>query len=234
MQKIEVRTEDRALHEDMRYLGGVLGGVVRRLQGEPTFRAVEELRTLSRDRRRGDPGAPSLEAMLERVDALPLELAAPVARAFTLFFFLLNTAEQVHRVRRRQAYERASGSAPQPGSFRWVFEKRSASGKSAADVRELLRGLEVRPVLTAHPTEATRRTLLGLQSRLSEALIARQEASPADRRLIEAEIETDIELLWLTDEVRRDRPSVLDEVSSAIYYLEDRLVEATSTARGSV
>jgi phosphoenolpyruvate carboxylase len=233
VQKIDVRPEDRPLHEDMRYLGTVLGNVVRRLQGEATFRAVEDLRVQSRARRRGEPGAPTLEAMLTRVDALPLELAAPVARAFTLFFFLLNTAEQVHRVRRRRAYERDPSAAPQPGSFRWVFAKLAAEGHTPADVRELLRGLEVRPVLTAHPTEATRRTLLALQSRLSEALIQRQEASPAERRLIESAIETEIELLWLTDEVRRDRPSVLDEVSSAIYYLEDRLVGATAAVRAS-
>jgi phosphoenolpyruvate carboxylase len=227
---IEVRPEDRALHEDTRYLAGVLGGVVRRLQGEEAFRAVEELRTLSRDRRRGGASAPTLLAMLEKVDALPLELAAPVARAFTLFFFLINTAEQVHRVRRRRAYEQGS-DAPQPASLRWAFEQLKARGKSAADVRELVRALEVRPVLTAHPTEATRRTLLFLQSRLSEALIGRELAAPSDRRNIEAVIETDIELLWLTDEVRRDRPSVLDEVSSAIYYLEDRLVGATKSVR---
>jgi phosphoenolpyruvate carboxylase len=231
LRSIEVRPEDRALHDDMRYLAGVLGGVVRRLQGEPAFRAVEELRTLCRDRRRGDPAAPTLAQMLERVDALPLELAAPVARAFTLFFFLINTAEQVHRVRRRHAYELEGDSSPQPGSFRWSFERLAARGRSAGEVRELLRGLEVRPVLTAHPTEATRRTLLALQSRLSEALMARQSVSPSERREIEAAIETDIELLWLTDEVRRDRPSVLDEVSSAIYYLEDRLVGAATAVK---
>jgi phosphoenolpyruvate carboxylase len=233
VQKIDVRPEDRPLYEDMRYLGTVLGNVVRRLQGEATFRAVEDLRVQSRDRRRGEPGAPTLETMLTRVDALPLELAAPVARAFTLFFFLLNTAEQVHRVRRRRTYEHEQGATPQPGSFRWVFDKLAAEGKTPAEVRELVSGLEVRPVLTAHPTEATRRTLLALQSRLSEGLVQRQEASPAERKLIEAAIETEIELLWLTDDVRRDRPSVLDEVSSAIYYLEDRLVEATAAVRAS-
>jgi phosphoenolpyruvate carboxylase len=231
VRSIEVRPEDRALHEDMRYLAGVLGGVVRRLQGEATFRAVEDLRTACRDRRRGDPAAPTLATMLERVDALPLELAAPVARAFTLFFFLINTAEQVHRVRRRHAYEVEAETSPQPGSFRWSFDRLAARGRSAGEVRELLRALDVRPVLTAHPTEATRRTLLALQSRLSEALIERQRVSPSERRLIENAIETDIELLWLTDEVRRDRPSVLDEVSSAIYYLEDRLVGAATAVK---
>ncbi|HEX6276005.1 MAG TPA: phosphoenolpyruvate carboxylase [Polyangiaceae bacterium] len=226
MASLEARSEDRPLHEDMRYLAGVLGRVVDRLQGPETFRAVEDLRTASRDRRRGDPNAPTLGAMLARVDALPLSLAAPVARAFTLFFFLINTAEQVHRVRRRRAYERGDGASAQPASLQWAFEKLAAQGRSAAEVREVLSELEVRPVLTAHPTEATRRTLLTLSSRLSDALLHRDSASPSERQRIETAIEADIELLWLTDEVRRDRPSVLDEVSSAIYYLEDRLVDA--------
>ena len=144
----------------MRYLASALGGVVRRLQGEDVFRAVEELRRLSRDRRREDAGAPTLSQMLARVEQMPLSIAAPVARAFTLFFFLINTAEQVHRVRRRRAYERDQGEVAQPASLRWAFESLLKSGKRADDVRALLRGLEVRPVLTAHPTEATRRTLL--------------------------------------------------------------------------
>jgi phosphoenolpyruvate carboxylase len=230
LASIEVRSEDRPLHEDMRYLAGVLGRVVERLQGPETFRAVEDLRTASRDRRRGDANAPTLEAMLARVDALPLALAAPVARAFTLFFFLINTAEQVHRVRRRRAYERGDTSSPQPASLHWAFQRLAEKGLGAADVREVLSELEVRPVLTAHPTEATRRTLLALSSRLSDALLRREAASPTERQRIESSIEADIELLWLTDEVRRDRPNVLDEVSSAIYYLEDRLLDAASTA----
>src|SRR6185436_5490253 len=201
MASIEVRTEDRPLHEDMRYLAGVLGRVVERLQGSEVFRAVEELRTQSRNRRRGDANAPTLEAMLARVDELPLEIAAPVARAFTLFFFLINTAEQVHRVRRRRAYEQGDQSSSQPGGLRWTFRELAASGLSAADVREALSELEVRPVLTAHPTEATRRTLLALASRLSESLLRREAASPTERQRIESSIEADIELLWLTDEV---------------------------------
>ncbi|HVR20386.1 MAG TPA: phosphoenolpyruvate carboxylase, partial [Polyangiaceae bacterium] len=210
----------------MRYLAGALGRIVERLQGTEAFRAVEDLRTASRDRRRGDANAPTLEAMLERVDALPLTIAAPVARAFTLFFFLINTAEQVHRVRRRRSYERGDTESPQPASLHWAFQKLAAQGRTAAEIREVLSELEVRPVLTAHPTEATRRTLLALSSRLSDSLLRREMASPNERQRIEASIEADIELLWLTDEVRRDRPNVLDEVSNAIYYLEDRLVDA--------
>ncbi|HYO93149.1 MAG TPA: phosphoenolpyruvate carboxylase [Polyangiaceae bacterium] len=233
MGNIEVRAEDRPLHDDMRYLAAALGRVIRRLQGEEVFQAVEALRAESRDRRRGEAGAPSLEAQLSRVDALPLEIAGPVARAFSLFFFLINTAEQVHRVRRRLFYEHSGDTSPQPASFAWTFEHLKASGHTSGEVREFLRGLEVRPVLTAHPTEATRRTLLGLQARLADSLLRRSTGSPAELTRVEAGIEADIELLWLTDEVRRDRPSVLDEVSSVIWYLEDRLMDATSALNES-
>ena len=223
----EVRPQDRPLQEDVRYLASALGQVIKRLEGDAVFRAVEDLRSACRGRRRGEATAADLDTLLARVADFPLEVAAPVARAFTLFFFLINTAEQVHRVRRRHAYEDGAELAAQPASIRWAFEKLRDAKRSAAEVREYMRELEVRPVLTAHPTEATRRTLLQLQARLADALLKRENSSPEERMRIETGIEAEIELLWLTDEVRRDRPSVLDEVSSVIWYLEDRLLDAS-------
>ena len=81
---------DQSLHEDMRWLASALGRVILRLEGQEVFNAVEELRTASRDRRKGTAGAKDLRALLTRVEQLPTELAAPVARAFTLFFLLIN------------------------------------------------------------------------------------------------------------------------------------------------
>ena len=227
---LEIRAEDRPLHDDIRYLARTLGRVIQRLQGEEAFQAVESLRTACRDRRRSSDGSsPSLEDLLSRVQALPLNLAGPVARGFTLLFFLINTAEQVHRVRRRNEYASVGdGTAPQPASITWAFEKLKKEGHGADEVRKLVRGLEVRPVLTAHPTEATRRTLLNLQARIAEALLSRAAASAGEIRRLEQRLEADIEMLWLTDEVRPDRPSVLDEVNAVIWYLEDRLMDATS------
>ena len=225
---LEIRAEDRPLYDDMRYLAGALGRVIQRLQGDAVFRAVESLRTASLARRRGEPGAPTLEDLLAKVNALAPDHAGPVARAFTLLFFLINTAEQVHRVRRRQEYAELGETKPQPASITWAFEKLKAEGMTADAVRELVCGLEVRPVLTAHPTEATRRTLLNLQARIAEALIGRGEATRGDSTRLEQRLEADIEMLWLTDEVRPDRPSVLDEVNAVIWYLEDRLMTATS------
>lgn len=217
----------------MRWLAGALGRVVRRLEGPAVFEAVEQLRTLSRDRRRQVAGSPTLGELLAKVDALPLQIAAPTARAFTLFFFLINTAEQVHRIRRRLAYKR-KGLAAQPGSVEWAFDKLKKEGRSASEIREVLRESHVRPVLTAHPTESTRRTLLSLQSRMSDALLARDDATPAERAELENSLQTDIELLWCTDEVRRDRPSVMDEVSTVVTYMEDRLLTAVARVNDSV
>ncbi len=228
MALTDTRPEDQPLHEDMRWLAGALGRVIRRLEGEAVFQAVEGLRAACRDRRRGAPGAVGLRSLLERIDGLSIEQAAPVTRAFTLFFLLINTAEQVHRVRRRRHYDHGAHAAPQPASLRWAFEQLKADGKTAEEIRATLASLRVRPVLTAHPTEATRRTVLSLQARLADALIARDDATAAERLRLEERLESDIELLWLTDEVRKNRPSVMDEVSTVIWYLGDRLLDATN------
>ena len=231
------RPEDLPLHDDVRWLASALGSVIRRLEGDAAFTVVEDLRQACRARRHGEPGAADLDALLRRVEELPLDSAAVAARAFTLFFLLINTAEHVHRVRRRREYltkATAGGDAldePQPASFRWVMRRLRAQGRPAAEVAEVLKHLDVRPVLTAHPTEATRRTILDLQARVADALLARDSAPQSERRALEEGLRADVELLWLTSEVRRDRPSVMDEVSTVLWYLETRLLAAGAGSR---
>ncbi len=220
------REEDQPLNENVRWLASSLGRVIRRFEGEEAFEAVEDLRTQCRARRRGEEGASSLDDLLSHVDALALEVAVPVARAFTLFFLLINTAEQVHRVRRRRARDRADGQVSQPGSLDWCFAKLKAEGQSAEDVADAIANLDVRPVLTAHPTEATRRTILSQQGRIAKTLLERDQSGPEEAADLERSLEAEIELLWLTSELRRDRPRVMDEVSTVQWYLEDRLMQA--------
>lgn len=228
MSSAELRSQDQPLHDNMRWLAAALGRVILRLEGQVVFDAVENLRMACRDRRRGTSGAPALRALLAQVEQMPTEVAAPVARAFTLFFLLINTAEQVHRVRRRHSYHLDKSAAPQLASLKWAFEQLKKDGQSAENVRTTVKNLRVRPVLTAHPTEATRRTILNLQARLAEALLALDECSIGEQAKLEERLEGDIELLWLTDEVRKNRPSVMDEVSTVIWYLEDRLLDASN------
>ena len=222
------RDEDLPLHEDVRWLAGALGRVIHRLEGKEAFEIVERLRVASRARRRAEPDAPTLEDLLREVDELSVSQCAVVGRAFTLFFLLINTAEQTHRVRRRRAYLGRGVVDPQPASARWTMQQLREKGCKGEEVEEAMMNLDVRPVLTAHPTESTRSTLLALQARVADSLLARERAPLDEVRLIEQELEGEVELLWLTAEVRQDRPSVLDEVSTALWYLETRLLQAGS------
>ncbi|HEX5580503.1 MAG TPA: phosphoenolpyruvate carboxylase, partial [Gemmatimonadaceae bacterium] len=117
------RPEDLPLHEDVRWLAATLGQVIRRLEGEEAFQVVEGLRRASRARRRGAPDAPTLDELLAHVGELSAASCAIAARAFTLFFLLINTAEQVHRVRRRDDYLREGDAGPQPASALWTMQR---------------------------------------------------------------------------------------------------------------
>ena len=216
------------MRQDVRWLAATLGRVVGRLAGEETFRAVEELRRACRARRLGVAGAPDLDALLARTRSLAPETTRLTARAFTVFFILINAAEQAHRVRRSRQEDLA---AAQRGSVRWSLRRVREAGRGAEVVARALESLDVRPVLTAHPTESARRTILDLQARLAEGLLTRDGAPEPQRRAIERHLEGEVELLWLTEEIRRDRPSVMDEVSNALWYLEDRLLDAASRVR---
>ena len=220
------RKQDLPLHDDVRWLAGALGRVIRRLEGDDAFTIVERLRVATRSRRHGQSDAPTLDEILRQIDGLSVGQCATAGRAFTLFFLLINTAEQTHRVRRRNAYLGKGVSDPQPASARWTMRQLRSLGASADQIERAMLSLDIRPVLTAHPTESTRSTLLGLQARVADRLLAREAAPPDEMRLIEQELEGEVELLWLTREVREDRPTVLDEVSSALWYLETRLLEA--------
>ncbi|HET9426285.1 MAG TPA: phosphoenolpyruvate carboxylase [Gemmatimonadaceae bacterium] len=234
MTEPAVRDADLPLHEDVRSLAASLGQVIRRLEGEEVFQTVESLRRATRARRHGEPDARSLTELLAEVDALPLDRAAMTARAFTLFFLLINTAEQVHRVRRARFYRSREGAEPQVASARWAMQELRAAGRSAAEVERAIVNLRVRPVLTAHPTESTRRTLLGLQARVADLLLALDDAPPQDRRILQESLDAEIEMLWITSEVRSDRPTVKDEVSTVLWYLETRLLDAAENAHDAL
>jgi len=228
------RPEDHRLNDDVRWIGAALGSAILRFAGREAFDAVEELRGACRARRRGEAGAPGLREIFDRVAALPVATKGIAARAFTLYFLLINTAEQVHRTRRRRHHQRRKDEPPQPGSIRWAMEELKRRGFGAEDVAETIARLDIRPVLTAHPTEATRRTILSLQGRVADGLLSRDEASEIQREAIERELEAEIELLWLTASVRTDRPEVADEIGAVLWYLEDRLFDATYSVTARV
>ena len=135
-------------------LGEMLGDTLRVREGDALFETVERVRRLAKAARDGDAEEPPLEA---RLRALPLEMAVPVARAFSHFLTLANIAEQHHRVRRRRDYLRDEASPPQPGSFDAVFPRLLVDGIEAGVLADAIAALRIELVLTAHPTPSARR-----------------------------------------------------------------------------
>jgi len=149
--------KDQALREDVHRLGELVGEIVREQGGEALFDLVEAARRAAIARREGDPSAyTELKTLLS---ALAPSTARDFIRAFSTYFQMVNTAEKVHRLRRRRAYQRES-KTPQPYSFLDILQRLKAEGVDADEVERLLGGILVEPVFTALPTEVTRRTLL--------------------------------------------------------------------------
>lgn len=213
------------LRDDVRRLGAILGDTLRAERGE-LYDAVEAVRSLAREARRGDAGD---LAEVERVlAALPVEHALDVARAFAHFLTLANIAEQHHRVRRRRDYQRAPDSPPQRASFRETLERIGQAGIAPERAWDTVTSLGVELVLTAHPTEVVRRTLRQQHRRVADLLAAgdRPDLTPAERERVVDGLRREIATGWRTDEVRHARPTPLDEVRWGLVAFEQTLWDA--------
>ena len=202
--------DDDALRADIRRLGAQLGETLVRQHGEELLEMVERVRALGKSRRRGG-SQEATDELHELLDDLPTPRVIEVVRAFTTYFYLANVAEQVHRI---------DELAPDDRYLRRTVDRILEAELEETAIEDLVNRIEVRPVFTAHPTEAARRSILTKRGSLTE-LISRRNAGASedeiaviDRRTAEL-----IDQIWQTDELRYDRPSVLDEARSALYYL---------------
>ncbi|MDQ3516533.1 MAG: phosphoenolpyruvate carboxylase [Gemmatimonadota bacterium] len=217
------------LRRDVRSLGTLLGNVIREQEGDALYQAVEAIRNLAIQHRENDPtgqSAPMLEA--ERiVDSLDVRGAYGLTKAFAIYFELANLAETAHRKRRRRALQLNSDDPPQPGTMLGTLLQMRLAGMSADEALAQLGRVMVIPVFTAHPTEVSRRTVLFKRRRIAESL-ERLDSLPLTDATAAAEedrIAAEITSLWQTDEVRRRRPSVIDEVRMGLDYYADVLID---------
>ena len=207
-----------ALRDDIRLLGGMLGVILKEAGGQELLDDVERLRELTiRAYGTIDDGAALAEAD-RLVAGFTLDRAEQVARAFTCYFHLANLAEEYHRVRvlRQREAEAASGILLEdsiPQAFMRLAEE---VGREEALRR--LGEIEFRPVLTAHPTEARRRAVSGAVRRISALLAERDTTHPGGTTLAENErrLLAEIDTMWRTSPIRAAKPSVIDEVKTAI------------------
>ncbi len=209
------------LRRDIDFLVRLLGEVVERHAGETVLKAVEETRATTRRLR--EKFDPDLEKQfLEWIAKLNIATATEIIRAFALYFQLVNLAEEVHRIRRKRYYENLPHHAPQKGSLEELALKLSARGVPPTDVQKCLNRMAVEIVLTAHPTEAQRQTVLTKLLRIAELLIDHERAryTPFEEEEFKARVYSEIEALWQTDEIRRRRVSPMDEAENGLFYLD--------------
>ncbi|CAL9438450.1 phosphoenolpyruvate carboxylase [Streptomyces sp. enrichment culture] len=191
------------LRADIRRLGDLLGETLVRQEGPELLELVEKVRRLTRE---------DGEAAAELLGDTDLETAARLVRAFSTYFHLANVTEQVHRGREMRTRRAAEGG----------LLARTADMLKDGDaehVRETIRNLNVRPVFTAHPTEAARRSVLNKLRRI--AALLDEPVTAADRRRHDLRLAENIDLIWQTDELRVVRPEPADEARNAIYYLDE-------------
>ena len=233
---IELTTHDPELKEaplrrDVRSLGRLLGLVLKEQAGEELFSAVEELRRLLIEQRehptRDSAGTPLIAQAEKIVSRMNVEQAHQMTKAFAIYFELTNLAETNHRKRRRRAAQSSPEIIAQPGSFLGTLRRMRNAGITEEQACELLDQIEVTLVFTAHPTEVARRTVLFKRQRIAEAL-ERLDRLPLTEREAEDHEQTilaEITGLWQTDEVRRRRPSVRDEIKMGLDYYPSVLFE---------
>ena len=213
---------DTALRANVRLLGDLLGRVLVEQGGERLLQDEEDVRALARAARSGGARGELRATVAE----LGLERQGAVLRAFALFFQLVNIAEQHHRIRRRREYEH-EGVVPRE-SLADAFGRLDEAGVEPDEVAAAGSVLSVELVLTAHPTEATRRTVLEAHRRIAALLAYLDDDAlpPSERTRVEKGLAEEITILWLTDEVRSRRPRVVDEIRQGLWFVEQSLWEA--------
>jgi phosphoenolpyruvate carboxylase len=228
------QSKDAPLRADIRRLGDLLGETLKRLGGKRLFETEEAVRALCKQLRREYPekNAASTERKLKRLlQRLSLDETIGVIRAFSVYFQLVNIAEQHHRIRRKRYYDLHTPDQPQRGSIADTLRNLRRNFSDADLLQRTLDRLEIVPVMTAHPTEAARRTLLEKHRRVAGLLADFDEENLAPRRRdeLQARLAAEVESIWQTDEVRHTQPTVLDEVNQGLYYFDATLFDAAPT-----
>jgi len=219
-------SHDKTLRSLVKVLGKVLGGVLRDQEGEQIFNAVETLRKgyISLRKQENADEQQRLNNLIESLDAKSL---THVIRAFSIYFNLVNIAEETHSHFKR--HQNSIDSGPNwVGSFEVTLQEFKESGFTLEQLQQLLDQLHYRPVITAHPTESKRRTVRDLlrritviNKRLNENNLTKDEYDECIQKF-----QNLIQVLWKTDEVRATRPQVRDEISYGLTYFKECLFEA--------
>ena len=223
------KDNERPLVEDIRLLGRILGDVIREQEGVAAYELIEQVRKLSVAFRR-DADTEADKALKKLLKGLTGDQTVSVIRAFTYFSHLANLAEDRHHIRRRAVHERAGDT--QEGSIEVALARLRWAGIAPKTIAQTLANSYVAPVLTAHPTEVQRKSILDAERDIAKLLTVRDETrermvanakdalAPRELALNEVQLRARVTQLWQTRLLRMSKLTVADEVENALSYYE--------------
>lgn len=232
MSKAEAANEqtqansNHLLRRDVRFLGTILGEILVSEAGNELFNTVEKIREMSKSLRACF--VPELfNTLKDTIRSLKPETRYQVIRAFAIYFQLVNIAEQNHRIRRKRDYERAAADSVQPGSIQSIIGELAKAGTPEREVLDILEGISLELVMTAHPTEAMRRAILDINQTIASDM--KEWDNPTltfkERENLQQKLHNEVLTLWQTDELRDRKPTVIDEVRNGMYYFDETLFD---------
>src|SRR5215208_4357016 len=218
--------KDEPLRRDINLLGRMLGRILIEQEGEELFETEEEVRLLCKQLRYDyDPELD--ERLRRRIDAMSVEELRRIVRAFSVYFQLVNIAERYHRVRRRRQYESAPDNPPQRASVASALARLKSEGLEKEALRSVLEEMSVGLLMTAHPTEAMRRSVRRKHVRIGEMLEAMEspDLTWKEQRRLKEDLAEEITVLWQTEELRFRRPEVNQETERTLLFFENPFIE---------
>ncbi|MEO3946755.1 phosphoenolpyruvate carboxylase [Gorillibacterium sp. CAU 1737] len=228
-------TTNNLLRRDVRFLGNILGDVLLHQGGKELLTIVEKIREMSKSLR-AQFSEDLYQEVKDTIDSLTPETRHKVIRAFAIYFQLVNIAEQNHRIRRKRDYDRTAGESIQPGSIESVIKELKQQETGADEIAAILNSISLELVITAHPTEATRRAVLDIHQRIARDVM--QYDNPMltfrEREHLKDKLTSEILTLWQTDELRDRKPTVLDEVRNGLYYFDETLFDVIPEVYGEL
>ncbi|MCA9928789.1 MAG: phosphoenolpyruvate carboxylase, partial [Anaerolineales bacterium] len=223
----EIKTTQTLLSNDIHFLGDILGQIIRRHAGIELFELVERIRALTKARRiDADPVIDAHIAQL--VNSFKTGDSELIARAFAVYFELINLAEEQYRIQVLRERERQAHPLPLKESIAAAVATLRQMGVDEIEMKQLLDRLHIELVFTAHPTQAKRRTVLSKLRRVAQALTERhnRDLLPSEQQQLEDHVRAEVTSLWFTNRTRTAVLTVTDEVRTGLYYVDTTLWEA--------